>query len=123
MANLKVSIVIRTSDATGRRGWAKATGKKSDPAGPLYIRWYEGSSQRNDAVKGCYEEAEMAQLRKRNELRAASIGAVIPGAVDSKTSRHWRNALASFIDHLNSKTKRNGWPYDARSVRSREKNI
>jgi len=34
MANLKVSIVVRTTDSNGNRSWVPATGK-NDPAGPL----------------------------------------------------------------------------------------
>lgn len=37
MAKLKVSIVVRTKDSDGKRGWVPATGK-NDPAGPLYLR-------------------------------------------------------------------------------------
>ena len=37
MANLRVTIVIRTTSPEGKRGWVKATGK-NDPAGPLYLR-------------------------------------------------------------------------------------
>jgi hypothetical protein len=38
MANLKVSIVVRTTNPDGKRGWVPATGK-NDPVGPLYLRY------------------------------------------------------------------------------------
>jgi len=84
MANLKVVVVVRTTSPDGRRGWQPATGK-NDPAGPLYLRWYEGSKARHEKVEGTtYEEAELAQLRLERKLRAASQGFVVPDEADAK---------------------------------------
>jgi hypothetical protein len=70
MANLNVTIVVRTTGPKGRR-WVKATGT-SDPAGPLDLRWYEGDTQRHQAVAGSFGEAEMAKMRLEKKLRAAT---------------------------------------------------
>lgn len=46
MANLKVCIVVRVSGPHGKCSWVPATGK-NDPNGPLYLRYYKGSSQKH----------------------------------------------------------------------------
>ena len=46
MANLKVSVVVRTKGPDRKRGRVPATGK-NDPADPLYLRYYEGSSPKH----------------------------------------------------------------------------
>jgi len=123
MANLKVVIVIRTK-IDGKRGWVPATGKKSDPAGPLYLRWYAGGAARYVLAGDYYDEAEAAQFRLARKLKAQSEGFTLPeDPTDGKELRSWRTCLKSYIDHQTGKTKRNGWGYDARSTRARGKVI
>jgi integrase len=121
MANLKVVIVVRTTDE-GKRNWVPATGKK-DPAGSLYLRHYEGSTVRYTKTSDTYEEAEMAKMRLERKLKAKSQGFVVPEEPVVANARPWRTAMDVYISHLKGKTKRNGWKYDARSTASREKNI
>jgi hypothetical protein len=77
MANLQVSIVVRTTSPEGKRGWVKATGK-NDPAGPLYLRWYTGSKPQHKFAGKHYDEAEAAQLRQQKKLSASSQGFIVP---------------------------------------------
>ena len=86
MANLTVTILIRTTQ-DGKRAWIPATGKK-DPAGAFYIRWCEGSRSRFTKAGETYEEAELAQLRKERELKAASQGFIVPEQSKSNPMAH-----------------------------------
>jgi hypothetical protein len=121
MANLKVVIVVRATDE-GKRNWVPATGKK-DPAGPLYLRHYEGGTVRYTKTSDTYEEAEMAKMRLERKLKAKSQGFVVPEEPVVANARPWRTAIDVYISYLKGKIKRNGWKYDARSTAAREKNI
>lgn len=76
MANLKVIIVVRTKDAGGNRNWVIANGK-TDPPGPLYLRWYERSMHRHTKAGNSFDEAELAQMRLERKLKAQSQGFVL----------------------------------------------
>ena len=123
MANLKVSIVVRTKGPDGKRRWVPATGK-NDPAGPLYLRYYTGSYQKHVKAGRFYDEAEVAKLRLERKLKAASMGFEVPEEDSNETDlHHWRDCLSSYIALLRGKTKRNGWKYKDKSIREREANI
>jgi integrase len=123
MANLKVSIVVRTKGPDGKRGWVPATGK-NDPAGPLYLRYYAGSCQKHSKAGRFYDEAEVAKLRLERKLKASSMGFEVPEEHEKgKDLHHWGDCLNSYITHLRRKRKRNGWKYADKSVREREANI
>jgi integrase len=96
MANLKASIVIRTTSPEGKRGWVKATGKKSDPAGPLYIRYCDGSApkyvkkfidseSKEVEVGDSYDLALIAKMKFERKSRAQSLG--VPQAPTNSVSR------------------------------------
>jgi hypothetical protein len=72
MANLKVTIVVRTTSPKGKRSWV-ANGK-TDPPGGYYLRHCHGSTPRYIKVGNFYEEAEMAQMRLERKLKAQSLG-------------------------------------------------
>ena len=86
MANLTVTILIRTTQ-DGKRAWIPATGK-NDPAGAFYIRWCQGSRSRFTKAGDTYDEAELAQLRKERELKAASLGFIVPEQSKSNPMAH-----------------------------------
>jgi len=86
MANLTVTILIRTTQ-NGKRAWIPATGK-NDPAGAFYLRWCQGSRPRFTKVGDTYEDAELAQLRKERELKAASQGFIVPEQSKSNPMAH-----------------------------------
>ena len=77
MANLKVSIVVRTKGPDGKRGRVPATGK-NDPADPLYLRYYEGSSPKHVKAGRFYDEAEVAKICLERRLKASSMGIELP---------------------------------------------
>lgn len=122
MANLKVSIVVRTTSPEGKRGWVPAIGK-SDPPGPLYLRYYQGSRPKHIKAGKYYDEAEAAQLRLERKLRADSLGFTVPNEPSNANLHHWRDCLNSYVTHLHGKTKRNGWKYNEKSIRERDANI
>jgi hypothetical protein len=78
MANLKVSIVVRTKDSDGKRGWVPAAGK-NDPAGPLYLRYYNGSSPKHVKAGRFYDEAEVAKLRLERKLTGRRVDRACQG--------------------------------------------
>jgi integrase len=107
MANLKVTIVVRTTSSDGKRGWVPATGK-NDPSGPLYLRWYEGSSAKHQFAGKFYDEAEAAQLKQERKLKASSQGFILPEEKDTKKFHRGHDVLDSYLKYLLSTTKRNG---------------
>ncbi len=123
MSNLKVTIVVRTKGPDRKRGWVPATGK-NDPVGPLYLRYYKGSSPRHIKAGRFYDEAEVAKLRLERKLKAASMGLEVPHEAGVGSNRHhWRDCLNCYITALRGKTKRNGWKYKDKSICEREANI
>lgn len=73
MANLKVTIVVRTTSPEGKRSWVVANGK-TDPPGGYYLRHCQGSSPKYIKAGNFYDEAEMAQMRLERKLKAQSLG-------------------------------------------------
>jgi len=71
MANLQVTICVRVKQGEKRR-WVVTNGK-TDPAGPLYLRSYAGSSAKYERAGDSFDEAELAQMRLERKLKAASI--------------------------------------------------
>jgi hypothetical protein len=99
MANLKVIIFVRTTSPEGKRGWVPATGK-NDPAGPLYLRWYEGSAARHVKAGTDYRDAESAKLRLERKLRAQSQGFVVPGDADTRKFHRVVDVIAAYLTDL-----------------------
>jgi hypothetical protein len=73
MANLKATIVVRTTSPEGKRSWVVANGK-TDPPGGYYLRHCHGSSPKYIKAGNFYDEAEMAQMRLERKLKAQSLG-------------------------------------------------
>jgi len=78
VANLKTKIVVRFKTADGKRCWADANGKTDPQGSSYYLRFYEGSKTKHEAVDGDYHQAELAQIRLDRKLKAASQGFVVP---------------------------------------------
>jgi hypothetical protein len=98
MANLKVSIVVRTTGPDGRRGSVNATGK-NDPAGPLYLRWYAGSKPQHKKVDGnSFDEAEAQQLKLEKKLSASSQGFILPEEKDTKKFHRGHDCLDAYLN-------------------------
>jgi hypothetical protein len=84
MANLQVTICVRVKESEKRR-WVVANGK-TDPAGPLYLRWYAGSGAKYEKAGNSFHEAEIAQLRLKRKLKAQSQGFTVPEEAPVPTS-------------------------------------
>ena len=122
MANLQVTICVRVKEGEKRR-WVVANGK-TDPAGPLYLRWYAGSSAKYEKAGASFDEAEIAQIRLERKLKAASIGAVIPNEAPLAPKSHrCTDVLTAYLAFLRTTTKRNGRKYKEGSITAREANV
>jgi integrase len=100
MANLKVIIVVRTTSPEGKRGWVKANGK-TDPAGPLYLRYCQGRKPRYEKAGTIFDEAEAAKIRLERKLKAQSQGFVLPEeTVDAKKSHRISDVIAAYLADL-----------------------
>ena len=95
MANLQVTICVRIKEGEKRR-WVVANGK-TDPAGPLYLRWYAGSSAKYEKAGDSFHEAEIAQLRLERKLKAQSQGFTVPEEAPVPTSRRCDIVLAAYL--------------------------
>jgi integrase len=84
------TVVIRVTDeATRKRRWVPATGRKSDPVGSYYLRYCRGSSPRYQYAGDRYEIALVEKIKLERRLKAASVGAVIVEDVTTpKTTDH-----------------------------------
>lgn len=98
MANLKVSIVVRTTDPNGKRGWVPATGK-TDPAGPLNLRYYQRSVPKHIKAGRFFDEAEVAKLRLERKLKAASMEFEVPRRAAKRNGPSPLARLAQFLCH------------------------
>jgi hypothetical protein len=100
MANLHVTIVVRTTSPEGKRGWTKANGK-TDPAGPLYLRYCQGRKPRYEKAGANLDEAEAAKIRLERKLKARSQGFVLPEeTVDAKKSHRISDVIAAYLADL-----------------------
>jgi integrase len=100
MANLRVTIVVRTTSPEGKRGWIKANGK-TDPPGPLYLRYCQGSKPRYEKAGATFDEAEMAQMRLERKLKAHSQGFVVPEeTADAKKSHRISDVITAYLADL-----------------------
>jgi len=124
MANLHVTIVIRTTSPEGKRGWIRATGKK-DPKGPLYLRYCSGSKPRYTKAGNSFDEAEAAKIRLERKLKAQSQGFVIPEEVptNAKELHRCKNVVDAYLKHLRNTTKRNGRRYSESSIKARQSDL
>ena len=100
MANLKVSVVVRTTGPEGKRGWVKANGK-TDPPGPLYLRYCQGSKPRYEKAGTTFDEAEASRFRLERKLKAQSQGFVVPEeTVDPKKSHRIPDVITAYLADL-----------------------
>ena len=100
MANLKVSIVVRTTSPEGKRGWVKANGK-TDPPGPLYLRHCHGSKPRYEKAGASFDEAEASKFRLERKLKAESQGFLVPEeTVDPKKSHRIPDVITAYLSDL-----------------------
>src|ERR1700693_411903 len=100
MANLHVTIVVRTTSPEGKRGWVKANGK-TDPAGPLYLRYCQDSKPRYEKAGAIFDEAEAAKIRLERNLKAQSQGFFLPEeTVDTKKSHRISDVIAAYLADL-----------------------
>ncbi len=82
------------------RSWVRATGK-SDPPGPLYLRYCSGSTPRSVKAGDSYDEAAMAQMRLERKLKAQSQGFVAPEeTLDAEKSHRISDAIAAYLAGL-----------------------
>ena len=121
MANLQVTICVRVKQGEKRR-WVVTNGK-TDPAGPLYLRWYAASSAKYERAGNSFDEAELAQMRLERKLKAASIGAVIPDEAPVPKSHRCAAVLIAYLAFLRTTTKRNGRRYNERAIKAREASV
>jgi integrase len=96
---------------------------KTDPAGPLYLRWYAGSGAKYEKAGISFHEAEIAQLRLERKLKAQSQGFTVPEEAPVPTSHRCDIVLTAYLAYLRATTKRNGRKYNERAILSRESNI
>ena len=94
MSNLKVTIVVRTKGPNGKRGWVPATGK-NDPVGPLYLRYYKGSSPKHIKAGRFYDEAGNSQAPSRTQAEGREHGLRTKPGVAGGERRSTTGATAS----------------------------
>jgi integrase len=123
MANLNVTIVIRTTDAEGKRRWVKATGKKTDPSGTLYLRYCVGSDPKYIKAGDTFQEAEVAKIRLGRRLKIESLGGTVPEEVPAAKSHRCDDLLNSYVAWLRTTRKRNGRQYVISAIAARESDI
>jgi integrase len=100
MANLKVSIVVRTTSPEGKRGWVKANGK-TDPPGPLYLRHCQGIKPRYEKAGASFDEAEASKFRLERKLKAKSLGFLVPEeTVGPKKSHRIPDVITAYLADL-----------------------
>ena len=97
MANLNVTIVIRTTNPEGKRRWVRATGKKNDPSGPLYLRYCVGSDPKYFKAGNSFQEAEVAKIRLIRKLKIESVGGTVPEDVPADKSHRISEVVAAYI--------------------------
>jgi integrase len=117
MPNLRVSVVLYTE----AKKWVKATGKKTDPAGQLYLRWYEGSKPKHIRAGVSWDEAEAAQARQIRKLKCVSQGFSDPYEVPAGAKYNdVHDCLRSYVEYLQNVTRTNGRRYNHRMTLARE---
>jgi integrase/recombinase XerD len=100
MANLHVTIVVRTTSPEGKRGWVKANGK-TDPPGPLYLRHCQGRKPRYEKAGAIFDEAEASKFRLERKLKAESQGFLVPEeTVDPKKSHRIPEVITAYLADL-----------------------
>lgn len=99
MANLKVTIVIRTKEGNGKRNYRVANGKTDSP-GSFYLSYYQGSTPRYIKAGDTYDEAELAQIRLERKLLAASQGFTVPDETTAQKSHRIAEVIAAYLADL-----------------------
>jgi integrase len=99
MANLKVTIVVRTTSPEGKRSWVVANGK-TDPPGGYYLRHCQGSSPKYIKVGNFYDEAEMAQMRLERRLKAQSLGLTVLEEIPNKKFHRIPEVITAYLADL-----------------------
>ena len=99
MANLQVTIIIRSTRPTGKRTGSRPTA--SPASGYLLPAHCQGSTPRYIKAGKFYAEAEMAQKRLEWKLKAASQGFVVPEeATDPKKALRIPDVITAYLVDL-----------------------
>lgn len=114
-----IKVVIRTTDkVTKKRRWVLATGKKTDPQGPLYLRFCVGSKPHYEHTgSDRYDVALAAKIKLERKLKAQELGAVIPEEPAAPAPKEHHRIIDVTEAHVveESKPDKNG---DVRSAKS-----
>jgi hypothetical protein len=117
MANLRVTIVIRTKIENKLR-WIPINGKQNLkanpelPKGTFYIRYCAGSRPKLVKAGDTLDEALAAQIRMQRTLKAQSQGFIVPNEevpADAKKLNRLQDVVDAYIAGISKPDMRRNW--------------